>query len=101
MGSHPYKREHQLRDAASMGQVIEVQCHLCHRTIFYLASDLETILPPTTIVWRLPFNCAQCGKRDYLKIRVRLPDQRDFGSMIIRRPAGEKRVLLWRDEKLR
>lgn len=101
MGPHPYKREHQLRDAASMGQVIEVKCFLCHRTIFYLASDLEQILPPTTIVWRLPFKCQQCRKADYLKIRVLLPDQRDYGTMIIRRPAGEKRVRLWRDEKLR
>jgi hypothetical protein len=84
-----------------MGQVIEVTCFLCHRTVFYLASDLEQILPPTTVVWCLPFNCVECGKRDYLKIRVRLPDQRDFGRMVVRRPAGEKRVHLWRDEKLR
>lgn len=86
-----------LAKAAEIGHLITVRCNLCHDRSAFLASDLMPLFGPSRNVFELPFKCADCGKADYVDIDVRIPDQRDFGKLVIRRPAGVKTVRLWRE----
>lgn len=98
---HPANPPHQLSDAASMGQVIEVTCNHCHRQVYFRPDDLIPILGERYPVFGLPMRCDRCGLNRYIRIRVRLPDQRDYGRLVLKRPAGIRTVQLWREEVLR
>ncbi|MBD8875443.1 hypothetical protein [Roseibium polysiphoniae] len=90
-----------LNQSSLIGHMVIVKCNLCHRQVHYLAADLAELLGPQRRVFSLPFRCEKCRKSDYLLISVRIPDSRDFGKIILRRPAGIKKVLLWKEERLR
>lgn len=101
MTHHPANPPHRLEDAASFGQLIQVACNHCHRKVFFRPDDLIPIFGRNQPVFDLPMRCDQCGLKRYIYIRVRLPDRHDYGKLVIRRPAGIRKVMVWREEVLR
>lgn len=89
-----------LAHAAKEGQLMLVRCNLCRRMVRYLASDLAAILDPRRDALDPPFPCSKCGRTDYIRIALHLPETGDYGHLVVRRPAGIKRTQLWRTVKL-
>lgn len=87
--------------ASEIGHLIIVKCSLCHREAYFMAGDLVQIFGHSRSVFGLPFSCTKCRDREFLTIRVRVPDAREFGRLLLRRPVGEQRIQLWREERLR
>src|SRR4051812_30496756 len=76
--SRPYPGKfHRLRDAAALEQLITVRCGLCRRAATYLASDLVSLLDPSRDATAPPFVCSKCGKDEYLRVTLKLPDPGD------------------------
>lgn len=91
---------HRLRDAAEIGQLIVVRCSLCRRSATYLAADLVTMMDPFRDAQEPPFTCSKCGRRDYLRVTLRLPEAGDWGSLPVRRPGPVRVTQTWRTVKL-
>lgn len=96
---HPGKPEHRMQDAAKAGQLIRVRCNLCHRTIYYLASDLVDIVGPNYPAHTPPFPCSKCGP-SYLNVKLHIPATGDYGHLIVRRPGEVKRIQKWQNVPL-
>jgi hypothetical protein len=80
--------------------LIVARCKLCRRSRHYLASDLlECGYGPELFVEELfgP-RCPNCGSLDFFRVRERYANSDDVGHTVIRRPAGERRIQLWKDE---
>lgn len=52
------------------------------------------------IVHAPPFPCSKCGRTDYIKVSLKIPETGDYGHLIVRRPAGVKRVQKWQNVML-
>ena len=89
---------HRIELAASLGQIIVARCNFCRQTANYLASDLETLFDPRRDVFSLPFRCPNCRRSDYIRIDCHIPRGDERGKIVVRRPAGVKRVQMWREE---
>ncbi len=90
-----------LEESCSIGHLVLVMCGICRKRIIYTACDLRDLYGPRRNVFDLPFRCEHCKQRDCIRIDVRLPDDRDLGKLVIRRPAGVKRVQLWQEVTLK
>jgi hypothetical protein len=97
--SYPGKT-YRLRDAAENGQLVVVTCGLCRRAATYLASDLVQLLNPERDALEPPFPCSRCGKAEYVTVKLRLPSEGDWGSLVVRRPRPIRRIRTWRWVKL-
>lgn len=89
-----------LGQAAKAGMLIVAHCPSCKRLRTYLATDLiEAGYYPDGFVCDLfgPY-CPHCGKGLRWTVRERHPSSDDVGHTVIRRPAGERRIQLWKDE---
>ena len=85
--------------AAAKGLLIVCKCNLCRRARAYLATDLLRIYDAGTFLDDLfGGQCPRCGRSDFWRVRQRYPTSDDVGHLIIRRPAGERRIQLWRNE---
>lgn len=89
-----------LGQAATAQMLIVAQCKLCQRSRHYLASDLlECGYAPNLFVEELfGSRCPHCGSPNFFRVRERYPNSDDVGHTVIRRPAGERRIQLWKDE---
>jgi hypothetical protein len=99
--ARPYPgKHHRLKDGAAIGQLVTVRCSLCRRAATYLAADLATLLDPVRDASEPPFTCSKCGRTDYLRVTLRLPEAGDWGSLPVRRPGPVKVTQTWRTVKL-
>jgi hypothetical protein len=79
--------------------LIVCRCDLCRRTRIYLATDLVEIYHPDTFLADLfGGRCPRCESSNFWHVRQRFPSNSDVGMLKVRRPAGVKRIQLWRDE---
>jgi hypothetical protein len=86
-----------LAQAAEAGQIVVIRCALCRRVVNYLAADLCTLLDPHLDARGAHFPCGKCRTREYLQVKLRVPAPGDFGSLMVRRPAGLRQIRIWRD----
>lgn len=96
----PHRKRHHLRTAAQIGELVVVRCNLCHRAVTYLSADLAELLGPDRDAYEPPFPCSKCGKRDYVVVKLRMPEPADYGNLVIRRPGKVLQVQTWRTCKL-
>jgi hypothetical protein len=87
-----------LSDWAADGRCIRVRCNLCRRTLHFLASDLVTVYHPSTLAHTWRPACSHCGRVDYVSVRSFFPGPDDVGKIMMRRPAGHRRIQLWKNE---
>ena len=99
-GAESYNRTFTLAEAAERGQIVVVRCALCHRIVRFLAADLLTLLNPRRDAFLPPYHCSQCGKAEYLHVKLHTPSPGDYGHLVVRRPAGVVRVQKWKWVKL-
>jgi hypothetical protein len=62
----------------------------------FLAADLAAPLGETLDARGAHFPCRTCRTREYLTIKLRVPDPGDYGALLIRRPAGVRTTRLWK-----
>ena len=89
-----------LGQAAKAHMLIVAHCRSCRRLRTYLAGDLLAVgYHAESFVCDLfgPY-CPHCGQGWRWRVRERHPNSDDVGHTVIRRPAGERRIQLWRDE---
>jgi hypothetical protein len=85
--------------AARAGHLIVCKCNFCRRSVVYLAIDLVEIYHKEMFLEDLfGGRCPRCGKSDFWSVRERSPSTADVGMLKVRRPAGVRRIQLWRDE---
>lgn len=87
-----------LSDWAADGRCIRVRCNLCRRTLHFFASDLITIYHPSTLAHTWRPACSHCGRADYVAVRSFFPGPDDVGKIMMRRPAGHRKIQLWKNE---
>ncbi|MEJ6396035.1 hypothetical protein V8J82_22460 [Gymnodinialimonas sp. 2305UL16-5] len=87
--AHPGKPVRTLGDAARDGQLVTLRCNLCRRQITFLASDLADVFGHKHPIHVAPCECKQCGKYEYVRIRVRSPGAEDFGRLKVWRMKTE------------
>ncbi len=93
-------KTHRLRDAAAIGQMVIVRCGLCRRQVRYLAADLAELLGSDRDALQPPFPCSRCDTGSYMSVKLHLPAPGDYGHLIVRRPAGVKRIQKWKSVRL-
>lgn len=64
----------------------------------YLASDLLQVFDPMTVVGEIWGGCPRCGKSEWWSESERYPSNDDVGHTLVRRPAGFRKIRLWRNE---
>lgn len=84
--------------AANAGMLVRCRCILCRRTVHYLATDLLEVFSRDAVIGNLWGCCPRCGSSDFWSESERYPSSDDVGHLVIRRPAGERRIQLWRNE---
>lgn len=85
--------------AAAAGHLIVCKCILCRRSVVYLASDLAEIYHREMFLEDLfGGRCPRCGSGTGWSVRERMPSSSDVGMLQVRRPAGHRRIQLWRSE---
>ncbi len=89
-----------LEEAAALNQIVVLRCTHCRRIVRFLAADLVTLINPLRDAFVPPYTCSQCGKAEYLHVKLHTPAPGDYGHLVIRRPAGVVRVQKWRSVKL-
>lgn len=94
--AHPAKPFHTIRDAAKDGQLLVQKCNLCRRTIYFLASDLVSLIDPTYPVHIPFFKCSRCETWEFIHVSVHHPSPGDYGRLIVRRPGKIVRTQKWR-----
>lgn len=88
-----------LAPAAALGMFIVCRCDLCRRSRIYLATDLLEVFHPESVVVELfDGRCPRCHSSDFWHVRERYASDSDVGMLTVRRPAGVRRIQLWRDE---
>ncbi|MFS4583773.1 hypothetical protein [Phaeobacter sp. C3_T13_0] len=90
--AHPAKPFRNLRDAARDGQLVVLRCTLCRRCVHYLANDLAEVVGDKHPVHIPPFPCSKCRTAEHVTITCRSPHPGDLGQIMVRRPAGWKRI---------
>ena len=93
-------KSHLLRHAAEQNQLVIVKCHLCRRSVNYLATDLVALLHPDRLALEVPFTCHRCGTREFMRVRLTSPMAGDWGHLEIRRPGPVRRIRTWRTVRL-
>jgi hypothetical protein len=79
--------------------LLSCRCDLCRRTRIYLASDLVELYGPALYIEDLfDGRCPACGSGNFWRVRERHAWDSDVGMLVVRRPAGVRRIQLWRDE---
>jgi hypothetical protein len=88
-----------LGKAAGAGHLIACRCYLCRRSVVYLAVDLVDLYGPDMFLEDLfGGRCPRCGSGDFWSVRERFAATSDVGLLMVRRPAGVRRIQLWKDE---
>ncbi len=76
---------------------MKVNCNLCRRTIYYLATDLVQFVGAAHPVHILPFACGTCKTAEYMRMTVHAPDIGDCGKLRMRRIDKVVQVTKWID----
>lgn len=88
-----------LAQAAAAGNMLQVRCYLCLRPAqVFLASDLARLLGDDADAYAVPFPCGECGKTEFVNVKLRTPFDADVGKLIIRRLVRIDKVARWRNE---
>jgi len=91
---------YRLKDAARDGLLLEIRCHGCRRTHYFLASDMAALYGGDQPAWMPPMECSRCGTREMMRVNFRSPRDGDYGNLDIRRPGPVKHIQTWRSIKL-
>ena len=95
--AHPYPGTYKSLDqAARDGEIYELTCNACKRTVRYLAIDLINLVEGTWPIYQPIWRCRRHGT-EYLVSSSRRPRPEEYGRLMIRRPS---RVVRWRNEPL-
>ena len=78
--------------------LVRFSCTWCKRSMHYLAADLAPLFHQDAVIGQLWGYCPRCGKSDYWREEERYANSSDVGHTVIRRPAGIRKVQLWRNE---
>lgn len=88
-----------LGQAAAAGLFIVCKCYVCRRSVVYLAADLVELYGDQQWLEDLfGGRCPRCQSRTSWRVRQRYPSTADVGMLCVRRPAGVRRIQLWKDE---
>ena len=88
-----------LGDAAAAGMLLVCRCELCRRSRVYVATDLAAVFSPEMFLEDLfGGRCPKCGPGGFWRAWERYAWDSDVGMLMVRRPAGVRRIQLWRDE---
>lgn len=74
------------------------RCNLCRRTRVYLASDLLELYGNIYREDLFGGRCPKCQSGGFWKVTERYAWDSDVGMLTVRRPAGKRVTVLWRDE---
>jgi hypothetical protein len=78
---------------------IVCRCNLCRRSRIYLATDLMELFHGDTFVAELfGGRCPRCQSGTFWRVRERYATNSDVGMLTVRRPAGIRKIQLWKDE---
>lgn len=86
-----------IKDAADDGMLLLIRCNLCPRALYFMASDLMTVVDPKHPLHLPPFPCSRCGKIDYVEMRQYRPADCDFGRLPIRKLQKVVQVQVWKN----
>ena len=87
-----------LGDVARASMLLVCHCNLCRRTRVYAASELVEIYGPALFLEDLfGGQCPKCQSGGDWRVRERYAWDSDVGMLTVRRPAGVRRIQLWRD----
>ena len=68
------KDRYTLRQAAGVGNMLQVSCLACMRPAqVFLASDLLQLLGPDADAKAPPFECRRCGTMEFVQVKLRTP----------------------------
>lgn len=70
----------------------------CRRRLSYYAKDLYDLYGDERIDSLFGGKCSKCGSGLYWWVRERWPSSDDVGHTLMRRPAGLRKVQLWKNE---
>lgn len=88
-----------LGQAAAKGLLITCKCNICRKSQVYLATDLVEIYHADLFLDDLfGGRCPRCESGTSWRVRQRYPSVTDVGMLQVRRPAGVRRIQLWKDE---
>lgn len=92
------KDRYTLRQAAEVGNMLQVRCLVCMRPAqVFLASDLVQLLGPDADANAPPFDCVRCGTTEFVQVTLRTPFDAEVGKLIVRRLLRIDRVPRWRN----
>ncbi len=94
--AHPSKPFRTLADEALAGYLMKVNCNLCRRTIYYLATDLVQFVGAAHPVHIPPFACGTCKTMEYMRMTVHSPQIGDYGRLPVRRIDKVVQVTKWK-----
>lgn len=86
-----------LEGASTDRRLLVVRCNLCRKADTYMTSDLVQVFGGMAHPYRVISACRHCGKSEWLRCYLRLPNHDDIGHLRVRRPAGVQRIQLWED----
>ena len=89
-----------MRDAAEMGMVITLKCHLCRSKVSYLAADLVEVVGPEHEVHVPPFICSRCKVADSMAVSWTVVPPSQLDGLVVRRPVRRVTRWIWRNEQL-
>jgi hypothetical protein len=87
-----------LDGAAIDGRLLVVRCSLCRTSDTYMAADLIDVFGGSAHPYRVFSRCRHCGKPEWVRYYLRLPNHDDVGHLRVRRPAGVLKTQLWEDQ---
>ena len=88
-----------LGQAADKGLFIVCKCYVCRKSVVYIASDLAEVYHRDLYLEDLfGGRCPRCESSTSWRVRQRYPSVTDVGMLQVRRPAGVRRIQLWKDE---
>ena len=98
--AHPSKPFRTLADAARDNQLVLLRCNYCKRGATFLASDLVQVVDPLSPTHKAPLPCSKCGKHEYVDIRIKSIDHKDYGKLAVRKLIDHRTIPLWRNKLL-
>lgn len=88
-----------LGDAAAANMLLVCTCNLCRRSRVYVATDLVEIYGEALFLGDLfGGRCPGCQSSGFWRVKERYAWDSDVGMLVVRRPAGVRRIQLWKDE---
>lgn len=84
--------------AAEAKMLVVCRCRSCRRSVTYFAADLVPLFHRDAVIGALWGTCPRCGGSECWAEQERHANSDDVANTVLRRPAGFRKVQLWREE---